>query len=927
MQKISLKDWVVLLTIVPTTFIGLGIGGYFSYNRYVELDSVLGVRAQSILEPIAIVAVDPILEKDREILRRLIGTVHRNHSDIIKNITIFTADNQIFVTSAYHGDIGMMRLKPGQVMPAQTTVEESGKYSIFRTPIFNETQQLAPRSVYDNALGYITIQVDRNQVGFQQQSQLIIALAIVFFGSLISAIFALRMIKNVTRPVNSMVQAVDRIREGKLESRVSGQLIGELNFLKNGINAMAQSLGDYHDEMQRSVDQATVDLRESLEQFEIQNVELDIAKRKAQEANKVKSEFLANMSHELRTPLNGVIGFTRQVLKTPLTETQRDYLQTIERSANNLLAIINDILDFSKLDAGKMVIENIPFALRESLEETLTLLAPSAHKKNIELSLRIAQHLPDSLIGDAMRIKQVLINLANNAIKFTEKGSVCIDVDTERLENNSAVFKVTVVDTGIGMNTEQQQTIFEAFGQADKSVTRLYGGTGLGLVISQRLAREMKGDIGFISEERRGSTFWFTFECEINPVSLTQPIQVNELADKSILYLEPHTHGRIATSDVLSSWQMTVMPIESLAELSNAIEQQESYDYALISHDVTPASLADLKALIVTLKEKVGSVHLAINSNSPNLQEALVASGAASCLSKPLTPARLAKALLPADNTPLAITAQTVDQKVPIKVLAVDDNEANLKLIKALLSEQVQEVITASNGEEALTLCKSEKFALIFMDIQMPVMDGVTALGHIKSSTFNDQTPIIAVTAHALSGEKEKLLTEGFSSYMTKPIDETMLKHTIYEYCDLDLLSAPTIAEQFVAVSKTIDIQAEAIDWQLALSRTGNKVHLAKDMLSGLVKSLPELKQQIEDAITCQDNEQAQMLIHKLNGACCYTGVPALGKVAQQIETQLKQQHTLDDLEPEFFELFERMECVLEEAPRVINDVEMLEDV
>ncbi len=927
MQKISLKDWVVLLTIVPTTFIGLGIGGYFSYNRYVELDSVLGVRAQSILEPIAIVAVDPILEKDREILRRLIGTVHRNHSDIIKNITIFTADNQIFVTSAYHGDIGLMRLKPGQVMPAQTAVEESGKYSIFRTPIFNERQQLTPRSIYDNALGYITIQVDRNQVGFQQQSQLIIALAIVFFGSLISAIFALRMIKNVTRPVNSMVQAVDRIREGKLESRVSGQLIGELNFLKNGINAMAQSLGDYHDEMQRSVDQATVDLRESLEQFEIQNVELDIAKRKAQEANKVKSEFLANMSHELRTPLNGVIGFTRQVLKTPLTETQRDYLQTIERSANNLLAIINDILDFSKLDAGKMVIENIPFALRESLEETLTLLAPSAHKKNIELSLRIAQHLPDSLIGDAMRIKQVLINLANNAIKFTEKGSVCIDVDTERLENNSAVFKVTVVDTGIGMNSEQQQTIFEAFGQADKSVTRLYGGTGLGLVISQRLAREMKGDIGFISEERRGSTFWFNFECEINPVSLTQPIQVNELADKSVLYLEPHTHGRIATSDILSSWQMTVMPVESLAELSNAIEQQDSYDYALISHDVTPASLADLKALINTLKEKVGSVHLAINSNSPNLQEALIASGAASCLSKPITPARLAKALLPADNAPLAITSQTVDHKVPIKVLAVDDNDANLKLIKALLSEQVQEVITASNGEEALTLCKSEKFALIFMDIQMPVMDGVTALGHIKSSTFNDQTPIIAVTAHALSGEKEKLLTEGFSSYMTKPIDETMLKHTIYEYCDLELLSAPTIAEQFVAVSKTIDIQAEAIDWQLALSRTGNKVHLAKDMLSGLVKSLPELKHQIEDAITCQDNEQAQMLIHKLNGACCYTGVPALGKVAQQIETQLKQQHTLDDLEPEFFELFERIECVLEEAPRVINDVEMLEDV
>ena len=389
-----------------------------------------------------------------------------------------------------------MRLTPGVAIPQQTTVDNMGDYAIFRTPILNESRQSVPANVYDQALGYIAIQVDKNKVQFSQQSQVLIALSIVLLGSLISAIFAARLIKNVTRPVSSMVQAVDRIREGKLESRVSGQLIGELNFLKNGINAMAQSLGDYHDEMQRSIDQATVDLRESLEQFEIQNVELDIAKRKAQDANKVKSEFLANMSHELRTPLNGVIGFTRQVLKTPLSETQRDYLQTIERSANNLLAIINDILDFSKLDAGKMVIENIPFSLRESIEETLTLLAPSAHKKHIELSLRIAQNSPDSLIGDAMRIKQIIINLANNAIKFTEKGSVCIDVDIQKQTEDKALFKITVTDTGIGMNLDQQKTIFEAFGQADKSVTRLYGGTGLGLVISQRLAREMQGDIG-----------------------------------------------------------------------------------------------------------------------------------------------------------------------------------------------------------------------------------------------------------------------------------------------------------------------------------------------------------------------------------------------------------------------------------------------
>ena len=954
MHKISLKDWVVLLTIVPTTLIGLGIGGYFSYSRYVELDNYLALRAKSILEPIAIVGVEPIIEKNRELLRRLVGTAHRNHSDIVKNITIFTADNQIFVTSAYHGDTGLLRLKPGQLIPQQTLVETIPNYLIFRTPIYDDVRQQSPNQIYDNTLGYIAIQIDLDTIQFRQQSQMVIAFAIVVLGSLISAVFAIRLIKNVTRPVSSMVQAVDRIREGKLESRVSGQLIGELNFLKNGINAMAQSLGDYHDEMQRSIDQATVDLRESLEQFEIQNVELDIAKRKAQEANKVKSEFLANMSHELRTPLNGVIGFTRQVLKTPMSETQRDYLQTIERSANNLLAIINDILDFSKLDAGKMVIESIPFNLRESLEETLILLAPSAHKKNIELSLHVAPQIPDALIGDAMRIKQVMTNLVNNAIKFTDKGAVCIDVETESQQENQATFKVTITDTGIGMNAEQQKTIFEAFGQADKSVTRIYGGTGLGLVISQRLAREMHGDIGFISEERRGSTFWFTFSCELNSVTIEQPLPVQALAGKRILYFEPHTHSRIATSEVLTSWQMQVIPIESLDELSNALEfppvpnvdlqstkhtsnhvlQNPGYDFILLSHEVTPTALADLKALVMSLKLKVPAIHLAINSNSPSLQEILIGCGATSCLSKPVTPARLARALLPQEQPVANTPQQQAALKLPIKVLAVDDNEANLKLINALLTEQVQEVHTASDGAEAVTLCKSEKFALIFMDIQMPVMDGISALKAIKAQTFNDETPIIAVTAHALSGEKEKLLEEGFHSYMTKPIDESMLTHTIYEYCDLNLLNAPSKTEQahhellqadpLTVLAANLNINPQAIDWQLALSRTGNKVHLAKDMLSGLVSSLPETKSLINDAILSQDVDQIKSLIHKLNGACCYTGVPALGNITQEIETQLKQGQSLDDLEPEFFEFFEHMDYVMLEAPKLLDEIATL---
>jgi two-component system sensor histidine kinase BarA len=934
MHKISLKDWVILLTIVPTTLIAFSIASYFSYSRYDELNTFLTQRSQSIIEPLAIASSLGMLNKDRVQLRNLMNFTHRSQSSIIKSIAVFTKDNQVFVTSSYHGDANLLRLKAGQVIPNSTIFSKNGDDFIFHSPIINETLiNEATRSMSQDNIGYIAMQIDSSNIRLKQQDQMLFSFLIVLLGSVFSAFFSYRLIKNFTRPIGAMVLAVDRIREGKLESRVTGQLIGELNFLKNGVNAMAQSLGDYQEEMQGSIDQATTDLRESLEQFEIQNVELDIAKRKAQEANKVKSEFLANMSHELRTPLNGVIGFTRQVLKTPLTITQRDYLQTIERSSANLLAIINDILDFSKLDAGKMVIENIPFSMRETVEETLTLLAPTSHKKNIELSLRVNPQLPDALIGDAMRIKQVLINLTSNAMKFTDKGSVDIDIDSERIENNIAILKVTIKDTGIGMSHEQQKTIFEAFGQADKSVTRLYGGTGLGLVISQRLVTEMNGNMGFSTEQGQGSTFWFTFRCEVNPISIDNIFDNHELAGKSVLYFEPHTHSRIATSEILTDWHLDVHPVQNLVHVNDLLNQKVHFDFALISHDITPTALVELKELIVTLSKNVTQIHLAINSNSPNLQEALIACGAKSCLSKPITPERLNKVLLPRNHLLDIVRSTSEDNKIPVKILAVDDNEANLKLINELLLEQVNEVTTVVNGQEAVDICKHEKFAMIFMDIQMPIMDGISALKSIKAITFNDNTPVIAVTAHALKEEKDKLLKLGFDSYMTKPIDEAMLRHCIYEYCDLtqpqdiktmknkNIDNTDLNQQVFNANNATIMHRRnhQVIDWPLALKRAGNKEELAKEMFKGLVQSLPETKLNISEALTSQDVEQLKVLIHKLNGACCYSGVPSLGRVVHQIETELKSGVTIDDLEPEFFEFFEHIDNVINQAPEVFN--------
>jgi two-component system sensor histidine kinase BarA len=923
MHKISLKDWVVLLTIVPTALIGFGLAGYFSYDRNSELDEFLNLRAHSIIDPLAITGKTPLLNNNREDLRRIISSTHRSQSGIVKSIAVFTLDNQIFVTSAYHGDTNLMRLKAGEKVPDYTQTEHTDDLIIFRSPILNESKENGTPF----PIGYIAIEIDKSRVKFKQQSQYIIAFTIAFLASLLSTIFALKLIKNVANPVNSMVQAIDRIREGKLESRVSGQLVGELNFLKNGINAMAESLGNYQDEMQGSIDQATVDLRESLEQFEIQNVELSIAKKKAQEVSKVKSDFLANMSHELRTPLNGVIGFTRQLLKTPLSDSQRDYLQTIDRSANNLLTIINDILDFSKLDAGKMVIESIPFSLREAIEDTLVLLAPSAHKKNIELSIKIPNTIPDSLLGDPMRIKQVMSNLVSNAIKFTAHGSVMIDVTFKTINTKRSAIKITVSDTGIGMNNKQQKAIFNAFSQADQSITRLHGGTGLGLVICQRLAYEMKGDVGFSSQENNGSTFWFKFECGVNTLSLSNELEPLPLANKTILYYEPNAHSRAATNDILLNWEMQVTQVENISQLTEALENSQhinaNFDYALIGHDRNATALSDLKKIITQIKSQITNIHLAINSNSPSLKDALLASGAISCLSKPITAYKLYSALLADQDNLLFLPNKKI---LPIKVLAVDDNEANLKLINALLLEQVNEVVLADSGMEAFELCKNEKFDLIFMDIQMPIMDGISTLKVIKKDTCNSKTPVIAVTAHALSDEKEKMEQQGFNAYMTKPIDETMLNHIIYEYCDVDhfinfnkqQLSHTTKATQPLKIANKTP---EIIDWPLALHRTGGKESLAKEILTSLVDSLTQTDNDINTALINKNSEQLKNLIHKLNGTCCYTGVPNLTTICQELETQLKNGIALDNLEPEFFELFEQIERISAVAPKFLAEL------
>jgi len=883
MTKYGLRARVLAFTLLPTLLIGGLLAGYFSFHRYQQVENQLIEQGINIIEPLAIASEYGMQQSSREGLKRLISLSHRKNSPLITSIAVFNPQNELFVTSNYHRAFVRMRLPAGSPIPELTSVERHADYIIIRTPIIAEASlepELTSQSGPPKPLGYIALQLNTDRALVVRYRDGALALLAWLLGVGLSIYFGVNLVNVVINPINRMVRAVYQIREGRLDTRVRGQMNGELDMLKNGINAMAKAMAEYHNEMQMNIDQATSDLRETLEQIEIQNVELDMAKKRAQEAARVKSEFLANMSHELRTPLNGVIGFAKQLMKTPLTPNQSDYLGTIEKSAKSLLNIINDILDFSKLEAGKLQLEEIPFSLRDQLNETMTLLAPSAHDKGLTLSVRVDSQVPDLVLGDPLRLQQILTNLTGNAIKFTESGNV--DVHIGRLGNpdeNKLRLCTRIRDTGIGMSPQQQSQLFQPFNQGDSSISRRYGGTGLGLVITQKLIQQMGGQIEVRSQAGQGSEFIYTLDLKVASQPALENKELASLVDQAVILVEPDAWSRQATGELLAEWQMRVQAVRHWEEAS----QMAGDPWLLLGLGSQP-DLAQTQTLLESLPIPAPKRILLVNSHDPGLLAQLQALGAAHCLSKPVPHTRLIAALTSGGSTQVA-TAQTQQRpRLPLSVLAVDDNPANLKLIGALLDERVDEVHSGQNGRQAVELAQRIEFDLIFMDIQMPIMDGIAAAQAIRQEGCNQHTPIIAVTAHAIPGERERLIAQGMDDYLAKPIDEGQLEALLQRY--LPPQSQPPL-----------------LDWTLALRQSAGKPELARQMLDLLWQTYQEL----ETLWPAAEPAACLAAVHKLHGGCAYCGVPRLVQHCQTLERALRAGERPAQLEPEWLELTDLM--------------------
>ncbi|HAZ7574406.1 ATP-binding protein [Legionella sp. PATHC032] len=902
LKSIGIKYQLRITTLIPAFLVALLFAFFYNGLFGKDLKQHMSRLGEAYIRQLLPAAQYAMLRNDYRTLQGLINASTINPE--VKALAFYNADGRLiayrggkhsihkpFNPPDYTGDyIESRQINPFTInFIAPITIPKFNLYSSteFKEPSMPKIFQA------DDILGWLSIDIDTQSLLIKRYQMLIVTIFITLFGLLMGLTIHYFLSKRIYMPIARLRRSMKQILSNEFETEIRVSSPGELGIIEKGCAHLQRQYLNTVRDLNHHIEIATADLQQSLELLEEKNIELSLEKKKTEEKSRQKSEFIANMSHEIRTPMNGVIGFTNVLLESKLDPLQLDYVKTIKSSAQDLLSIINDILDFSKIDAGKLNLDCIPIDIRGCIDEVLSLASPNAHKKGIDLIPITDINVPKMVLGDPLRIKQIISNLVTNAVKFTDHGYVLIRTKIEQETDKDYTLLFAITDTGIGISPEDQTKLFTAFNQADTSITRRYGGSGLGLVICKKLCEEMHGRISLTSEINKGSTFSARIKVEKLIAYEIEKNQTHRFAHLKIICFDDNPLHLEAIGNGLGFWGIEAIRVDSFNKLSRTLTKHKDCRIAFIN--VNQGCERQVAELIAKHKQ----IPFVLISKWPINDFAAL--GARGFLYKPVSIQKLQDLIesIANENQAEKNNNQELDtlreqlRFLHPEILIAEDNPVNKMLLTSLLNNNAN-ITTVDDGEMAVTACEDKKFDMILLDLQMPKLNGLEAAKMIRQkSLLNKHSPIVLITASSSDLSSIDMKKSGVDFCFQKPIDEKQLLIQILRIVD-----------------KT---KHAAIDWQLCVQKVSGNQALAEEFLAKFIEELYKNREEFIQLMHQKNVKGLADLAHKLHGACCFCGVPTLQKRVSQLEKLARRTANADNLTETFTDLIQSIDAVISE--------------